>query len=187
VNTEQVRRAFLVLMQKDGKPLERVSGNHHGLAQVYRMPSGKTVRLYCNDQGAVMMTPATPGDNKAKFKFESEDYLGIAFPGEDGKTVVGYLVPSREAGKRVRDEYARQLEKKPDTKLSKMRILNFSGSHDRPRYGFQSVWSKYRVGELEVGAVPERSAVAEVTARCRREIAAAAGVPEGAVDIQVRF
>jgi hypothetical protein len=183
-------------MANAGKPAAPVAGQpgQRGPApKVFQIQnSGQTVRLRTNNRQAVMAKVAS-GAWDATLPFESEDFLGVAFPGDEPNTVVGYLVPSAIAARDFKERQRRWLDGDPSRdRDNKARVLHFDGDEGVDGYGFASVWAQYCLGEISVDALPAPAAPrpdtrAQALAEARRNLAAVFQVPEHAVRISIDY
>jgi hypothetical protein len=183
-NSAKLRTAFATLMERAGKPIERAPGRH-GLAQVYRTRNGKTVHLRTNRKPA-LVTLADAGGLEARMSIEDADYVGIAFMKSRSK-IAGYLVPSREAARRIRDDFARWLEQPGHSADNRMRVLKFTGSPGTSGHGYQETWARYCIGEIDAREAPAETAAPDDLSDLKAEIARRKNVTPEQVEISIRF
>src|SRR5688572_29200849 len=87
VDTGTLRQAFRDTMAAVGRPLERlqrVPGSRGLVKEIYRMPSGQTVRLRTNRKRALMTVADGPNSADALGFEGQQDFIGIAMPGPRG-------------------------------------------------------------------------------------------------------
>jgi hypothetical protein len=132
---------------------------------------------------------AADGTVDARLPFETEDFLGIAFLAERTNTVVGYLVPTAEASRAIRDSFREWLEADAShSRDNRVRTLYFDGNESRAHHGYDRKWSQYCLGEVNLDEMaPPPSGLDEVIAQAKRAIAAAARRPETAVRITIDY
>ncbi|SRR6266540_3760286 len=181
IPNERLDQAFVALMARAGKPVERIyprSGRVGRSDKVYRLPNGQTVRGRTNNRPAVMVKTDS-GAVEARLAFEGEDFLGIAFP-TGRNTVTGYLVPTKVAAKIIRARYQAWLADLSHSRECLTRVLRFVD--EQPNF-----WSEYCLGEISLDATPVVTALDRLIAKSKREIAAEAGRPESAVTITIGY
>lgn len=196
VPNEELVKAGLALMAQNGKPLQRVESK--GRAMIYRTEEGAAVRVRtCNDH--VLVVLAETPDITAKLNIEGTDQLLIVMP-EIPRThgdVLAYLVPTEIAVGAARTSHAEWLRSNPATK-GQNRTWNIWFDEEGPSKsnGFGRKWAQYRLSGKDGVESPStqrhgasESAVVQklgdVIADAKRRIAAAAGIPEGAVKITI--
>jgi hypothetical protein len=192
VPNRDLRQAFLTLMDRAGKPIERcpnaTPGQRGPSPEIYRLRTGQTVRLRTNNKPAAMAL-AKNGAVDAHLPFEDEDFLGIAFLSGEQK-VAGYLVPSAVAAKAFREGHRLWLAADAShSRETKTRILFFDSEAklDRPHHNYDSKWSKYCLGEIDLEEAATPSSLDQEIAEARRRIALKAHRPESAVRISIDF
>jgi hypothetical protein len=195
IPTKKLEQAFLALMSLAGKPTEplgRQPGQRGPAPKAYRLQSGQTVRLRTNNRQAVI-AKVESGAWDAPMPFESEDFLGVAFPGQRPNTVVGYLVPSAVAEREFKERQRGWLDEDPShDRDNQMRELRFDGDEGVDGYGYSRRWAEYCLGEISLDALPAPAAPtpdarAQALAEARRNLAAVFQVPEQAVRISIDY
>lgn len=193
ISNEKMRQAFAGLMARTGRPIERLartSDRRGPTVEVYRLPSGQTLRLRTNNKPALMARAAS-GAADARLPFETEDFVGIAFPAERPNLVVGYLVPTEIVVQAMHDNQREWLANGDHGHDNETRVLRFDGDARSLGNGYANRWSEYRLGEIELDASPpppgRSTTLHQEIADARRKIAAACGRPESAVRIAIDF
>jgi hypothetical protein len=192
IPNEKLRQAFIGLMARKGRSIERVIGppSRGPAKEVYRLPDGQTLRLRTNNKPALMARTESSALD-APLPFEGEDFVGVAFPSERAGFVLGYLVPTSVAVRAMRDGYREWLGSDNRGRGdNKTRVLRFDGDSQSLSHDYANRWSEYCLGEIEVDAPPAagRSTALDLeVANARRRIAAAAGKPESAVRIAIDY
>lgn len=195
VPNDDLLRAGLELMEKNGKPLVRVES--FGRAMMYRLPDGKTVRVRtCNDHILVVLADSPKTD--AKLNIEGTDFLLIVMPEQErtpGK-VWAFLVPTHVAVDAARSTHRDWLKTNPNTKGDN-RTWNLWFDEGGKASGFANKWRSYQLAgdaftnaPRGVGSTlppPIATDLKSVVESSRQAIAAAAGVPPSAVRITVDF
>jgi len=162
---------------------------------IYETPEGETVRVRtCNDH--VLVVLAESAENDATLNVEGTDFVLIVMPEAPRSPgpVVAYLVPSVVVAEAARETHKQWLANNPNTKgNNRTWNLWFDESGPTKANGFSRVWEKYRLnGDVSTGLMtslspirtsPDQVKLGDVISNARREIAAAAGVPEAAVKI----
>jgi hypothetical protein len=140
-------------MAQTGRPIERVArpADRRGPAvEVYRLPNGQTLRLRTNNKPA-LMAKTDSGAVEARLPFETEDYVGIAFPAERPNFVVGYLVPAEVVVRAMRDNHREWLASDDEhSDDNQTRVLRFDGDARSLGHGYASRWSEFHLGEIEL-------------------------------------
>lgn len=190
VPTLTLRRAFLEMLRQVDRPAEHIGDTE----EIYKLPDGKTFRLRTNNMPALMAKVAN-GTTEARLPFESEDFVGVAFPAI-GKpdTIVCYLVPSIVAAKAIRAAHKKWLgEKKTHSRDNTHRHVRFDGRPDHPTRGYAEVWQKYLIGEIGLDVLPPEAMEInsnELTREimfAKKHLAEVAGVPVNAVSITISY
>jgi len=194
VPNQDLAAAGLALMAQNGKRLERVEAK--GRAMIYRTPHGESVRIRtCNDH--VLVVLADSADETAKLNVEGTDQILIVMPEVPRMrgNILAYLVPTEVVVEAARTSHAEWLRSQPATK-GQNRTWNLWFDEDglAKSNGFGKKWTKYRLrgnsgaASTTPSELPDRQAgqkLGDVIADARRRIAAAAGIPEGAVKISI--
>lgn len=193
VGNDELLAAGLELMRQRGKPLTRQQVK--GRAMVYAMQQGETVRVRtCNDHVLVVLAES-PKDN-AKLNIEGTDFVLIVMP-QVPRTpgpVVAYLVPTSVVAEAARKTHQEWLANNPNTRgNNRTWNLWFDESGPTKANSFSRLWEKYQLnGDVSTDRMtnsspdrnsPDHVKLGDVISNARREIAAAAGVPESAVKI----
>jgi len=195
VENDDLLSAGLALMRQQGRPLTRQAAK--GRAMVYATHQGETVRVRtCNDHVLVVLAES-PGPD-AKLNVEGTDFVLIVMPKipRSPGPVVAYLVPSAVVAEAARKTHKEWLANNPNTKgNNRTWNLWFDESGPSKANGFSKTWEQYRLhGHADTGKSasapsstnsPETQKLGQIISIARREIAAAAGVPESAVRITV--
>jgi hypothetical protein len=191
--SSELRRAFATLMARSGKPITRITpASRRGAPEeIYRLPDGATVRLRTSrvaDRIVIRVDKveaAKGADGRLPFEGR-EDFLGAAYL-TDNDTVVGYLIPSAEAAKVMREGHRRWEQADPDhSRTNALRMIDFaneSGFHDPE---LASKWAPYHLGEIRLQDV-NNDERAQAIADARRMVAAAHKVSEDAVHISISY
>jgi hypothetical protein len=174
ISRQRFIAVFERLMAENGTSVQRIPEERR--AAVYRLPDGKTVRLFTNNK-PVLMVAKYWSDHLG---FERNDLVGISYA-LDGKTRV-FLVPTENVVRAMRDQHQQWLAESPSHDPNRAPILKFSGRHNN----YAEKWHQYLIGEIGAeAATPSETGILAIAARARREIAAALEVDESAVHITV--
>jgi hypothetical protein len=185
-DTAMLRQAFRDAMSRAGQPLKRVqevAGSNRRTTQIYRTPSGQTVRLRTNRRRALMTVAAGLAAEDVMDGEGQQDFIGIVIPGPLG-SVECFLVPTDEAIQRLRCAHRSWLAQHPGS-ASDVRAVRFDGDPRLAWEGFSEKWARFC---LPAPTSPSmRPTLEQIIADSRRAIAEQAGRPESAVRISVDY
>ena len=196
IDNDVLREAGLALMSMNGKPLtKRLS---KGRSMMYQMQNGETVRIRtCNDHILIVLADKPSAD--ARLNIEGTDWLLVVMPKVErtNGTVIGYLVPVKEAVSEARRTHRDWLATNPNTKGGN-RTWNLRFGPDGPDVanGYAKKWACYRLdgdvstqdfSEAPAASAGEAGNLRTIIEAARINIANAAGVEQAAVKISIDF
>ena len=118
-----------------------------GRSNIYKMSDGRTVRVRTSNDPTLVVLAETP-DLDAKLNIEGTDLLLFVMLAEKRTEgdVIGYLVPTQEAVRDVRDAHQRWLDTRPNTKGNN-RTWNiwFDDGGRKTANRFAERWARYRL------------------------------------------
>ena len=180
IPTDQLDAGFVALMARAGMPTARpkidAQRGRGPAPRVLNLPDGRTVRLRTNQKPAVMSLAAS-GEADAELPFETEDFLGAAFPTPDG--IAGYMVPSVRAAGDIKANHEAWLAESPThARDNKTRLIYFDGDQTRIGHGYADKWHEFSLGvinlhEIARGGEPQPASLSRFD-RARRELIEAA-------------
>lgn len=194
IDNSDLLHAGLKLMQRNGKPLTKMSST--GRSMLFKLPDGDTVRIRtCNDH--ILIAVADSPRKDAKLNIEGTDWLLIVMPEEErthGK-VIAYLVPTTEAVAETRRAHEEWLANHPKTRGANTTWnLQFDDSGPGMSCYYAQKWKKFKLnGEIStldrvVTETPGQSRnIKEVVEVARRHIASIVGVSPQAIKISIDF